>query len=409
VNPIGSPFSIVCLSSQEWAGDLPTNRQQIMSRAAARGHAVLFVETGSFFGAQLWRVVRGPGRRSLVRRLFATERVGPGIRVRKAVNVIPWRTKYRPASVINSVVTAAVLERFARDLPQPVVLWIYDPASAWLIGSCGESIAVYDCVDDYVEQAVGRRRRALVARADQLAARRSALVFATTPTLVERKRALNAETHLVPNGSDADRFRPAADRRLAAAEVAALSRPVLGFAGNLTSVKVDFSLLEALARARPDWTLLLVGPSRRDSAHELGRLLERSNVRWVGPKKHEELPAYLAAFDVGLIPYRATPYTSNCFPLKVYEYLAAGKPIVASGLPELRGMEPDVVVAGGLEQFIDAVSSAVDRSTADDVARRAAIAEANTWEGRANRLLTLVSSALDGPAPTRATSGPAAP
>ncbi len=396
------PFSIVCLSSQEWAADLPTNRQQVMRRAAERGHQVLFVETGSFLGALLWQLVAGPGRRSLARRLVATEVAAPGVRVRRAVNLLPWRTKYRAAAAVNCRVTGLVLRRLVRRLPQPVVLWVYDPTAAWLIGSCGERLAVYDCVDDYVEQAGGGRRRRLAAAADEYAARCSALVFATTRSLYERKLRLNPATHHVPNAGDARRFRMAGDRGAAAPEVAGLPRPVLGFAGNLTAVKVDFALLEELARARPGWTVLLVGPRRRDCARELERLLRLPNLRWVGPKAHEELPRYVAAFDVALIPYRETAYTRSCFPLKVYEYLAAGKPVVATGLPELRGLEPDVVVAAAQGRaFIEAVELALGRTGPDDQARRAAIAEANTWEARVARLLALVSSTLAGASPGR--------
>ncbi len=404
------PFSIVCLSSQEWACDLPTNRQQIMRRAAERGHRVLFVETGSFLGTLLLRLLLEPRRASLARRLFASEAVAPRVRVRRALNVLPWRTRYRTASTLNCRLTAPVLRALGRRLPRPLVLWVYDPLAAWLIGSCGEALAVYDCVDDYVEQA-GRdpRRRALAAAGDEWATRRSALVFATTRSLYERKRRLNPRTYLVPNAGDSVLFQRAGDSGIVASEVARLARPVLGFAGNLTAEKVDFALLEAVARARPAWTLLLVGPGQRDCREELGRLARLPNVRWVGAKPHHELPRYVAAFDVGVIPYRWTAYTKSCFPLKLYEYLAAGKPVVATGLPELRGMEPDVVVVDGVQPFVEAVALALERSSEEDRARRRAIAEANTWDARAARLLALVASAVEGdgqaPAPGASVMG----
>src|SRR5206468_6012611 len=162
---------------------------------------------------------------------------------------------------------------------------------------------------------------------------------------------VNPRTQLVPNAADAELFRPAVARSTASADVSELPRPVLGFAGNITSSKIDFPLLLAVAKAQPRWTFLIVGPSRRESVRELTRLLELPNVHWVGHKPHDQLPQYVAAFDVGLIPYRETAYTRNCFPLKLYEYLAAGKPVVASGLPELRDMEPDVVLVEGVRNF----------------------------------------------------------
>jgi glycosyltransferase involved in cell wall biosynthesis len=386
-------FSIVCLSSQEWRVDLPTNRQQIMLRAARRGHEVVFVETGSFVAWHLWKTVVRRDR-SLWRRLVRSEEAAPGIRVRKAPNLLPWGKKYRLPNAINRLVTAAVLRRLARRQTQPVVLWIYDPTFAALAGASGEAFAVYDCVDDYVEQNGGdARRRALLAEGDERAANASRLVFATSRPLYERQRRVNAHTHLVPNGGDYDHFRAAADRAIAASETEGLPRPVIGFAGNLTEAKVDFSLLEQLVLTR-DWTLLLLGPVRCDAEAALRRLLEHPNAHWLGEQPYQELPRYVAAFDVALIPYASNAYTRSCFPLKLYEYLAAGKPVVASGVPELAGMEPDVVVAESAEAFVAAVDHALSLTGDTDRARRFALASRNTLDARAGRLLELIAEEL---------------
>ncbi len=126
----------------------------------------------------------------------------------------------------------------------------------------------------------------------------------------------------------------------------------------------------------------------------LERLARRSNVRWVGPKPYSELPKYVAAFDVGLIPYVSNAYTRSCFPLKLYEYLAAGKPVVASGLPELAGMEPDVVLVDGAAAFVDAINAALGHLSDADRIRRMEVASHNSWETRAGRLLALVQVEL---------------
>jgi glycosyltransferase involved in cell wall biosynthesis len=387
-------FSIICLSPQDWRVDLPTNRQQIMLRAARRGHEVLFVETGYFLGRHFWSLLRGPDRRSLARRLFSTEKAAPGVRLRKAVNLLPWGAKYRLPNSVNCAITARFVRRVADALPKPVVLWIYDPVASRMAGSCGEEFAVYDCVDDYVEQTTSRRGRALVAACDLTAAARSQLVFATSTTMYERQRGVNAETHLVPNVGDYEHFVGAGDRSVVASEVADLPRPVLGFAGNFLASKVDFNLLERVARARGDWTLLLIGPSTLETQHVLERLARRSNVRWVGPKPYSELPKYVAAFDVGLIPYVSNAYTRSCFPLKLYEYLAAGKPVVASGLPELAGMEPDVVLEDDAATFVDAIDAALGHLSDADRIRRMEVASRNSWDTRAGTLLGLVQREL---------------
>ena len=389
-------FSIVCLSPQEWEIDLPTNRQQVMRRAAALGHEVLFVETGHFLGIHFWHLLRAGDRVSLVRRLTSNETASPGLLVCKALNLVPWREKYHLANRFDCWVTAMILRRTARRLPRPIVLWLYDPCSARMAGKCGEELAVYDCVDDYAEQ-VGSdpRRRELAVTESRRAAQRAQLVFATTSELCQRMRIINEKSHLVPNAGDFAHFSVAANRALAAPEVRDLPRPVLGFAGNFLAAKVDFSLLKNVALARPEWTLLLVGPTRPDTADELAGLTQLPNVHWAGFKPYADLPAYVAAFDVALIPYVSNDYTRNCFPLKLYEYLAAGKPVVASGLPQLARMDPDVVLTAGLDEFIEAVREALCRRDDQDRRRRVQLAAENTWEMRTERLLDLVCSELD--------------
>lgn len=392
---LAPPFSIVCLSPQQWAVALPTNRQQIMRRAAERGHQVLFVETGRFLGTHLIQLLRGPRRRSLARRLFSGERVAPGVIVRKAFNILPWGQRYRISSSVNGRVSARIVSRAARRLLHPHVTWLYDPIATWAIGTSGDSFAVYDCVDDYMEQTSGDRNRRLVAAADRRAARMSRLVFATSSPLYERHSKVNPKTHLVRNVGDFEHFAPAVDRSLAPPALQHLARPVLGFAGNFLAGKVDLDLVDGLAASLEAGSLVLVGPAPDAKvAERLRATASRPNVLWLGPVAYESLPSVVSAFDICTIPYLENEYTRSCFPLKLFEYLAAGKPVIASGLPELRGMEPDVTVVSGLSAFRTAISAAEQLVGPEDVRRRKAIARENTWDVRTSRLLELIAGEI---------------
>ena len=394
---IDVPFSIVCLSPLEWAVPLPTNRQQIMRRAAERGHPVLFVETGEFLGAHLLQLITGPGRRSLVRRLFTGEHVAPGVTVRKALNVLPWGQRYRSSDAVNGRVNGWVVARAARRLAHPRVTWLYDPRATWAIGKADDVFGVYDCVDDYTEQAAGARNRALIAAADHRAAMLSRLVFTTSTPLYERHTQANPNTYLVRNVGEYAHFAPATDRNRAPQELRDLPRPVRGFAGHFLPGKVDFDLLDDLIASLDTGSLVLAGPpADSGTARRLEGAARHQNVVWLGPVRYQELPSVVAAFDVALIPYVANEYTRSCFPLKLFEYLAAGKPVVASGLPELAGMEPDVTVVAGSDAFRAAIDSAAKTGNGTDVTRRQTIAAANTWDSRTSRLLSLIARELKG-------------
>jgi glycosyltransferase involved in cell wall biosynthesis len=386
---------VVCLSPQLWRVDLPTNRQQVMTRVARSGHRVLYVETGDFIGRHVVQRLRRPDRRALLRQLVSGEPVARGIHAIKAPTIAPWGHRFRFATWLNARLTARMVRRKLRENGDPAVLWLYDPCFAACIGRSGERFAVYDCVDDYAEQAGNdRRKRALLSAQDALAASRSRLVFATAAGLAERHLKNNRKTHLVRNVGDYAHFSRAADESIASEIRAERPGPVIGFAGNFLANKVDFELLEAIATRRPDWVLLLVGPARDDTRSAVHALAERENVRWLGPIAYDELPRYVAAFDVATIPYLRNAYTRNCFPLKTYEYLAAGKPVVASGLPELERMEPHVVVAADAEGFIAAIDDALSLRSESHISIRQELAAANTWETRTARLLELVGAEL---------------
>ena len=390
---VSAPFTIVCVSPQLWDTDLPTNRQQIMLRAAGFGHEIVFVETTQFLGRDLWQLARGPrgGAKTFFRRLFVGERVAERITVRKAPWLAPWARRLRWANWLDTTLTAAVVRTIVRRIDGPVVLWLYDAASSSLVGRCAETAAVYDCVDDHIEVASGNpRMHALLAAADARAARSATIVTTTTKPLYARHHAANPRTYLVPNVGDYRHFAPAASRGIAAAEVAALPRPVLGFTGNVVAWKVDFELLVEAARRRPEWSLVLVGPAEPDALEHLSRLTAFPNVHHLGARSYDRVPEYVAGFDVGLCPYLWNAYARSVFPLKLYEYLAAGKPVVASGTPDLAGMEPDVRLVRGADEFVLAVEDVLALDGDDDRVRRMTLAAANTWESRTRRIIELI-------------------
>jgi teichuronic acid biosynthesis glycosyltransferase TuaH len=255
---------------------------------------------------------------------------------------------------------------------------------------------VFYGTDDLVAGAAltGAGSRYLVA-AERRQLAKADTVIAISPVLAAKWSARHPDVRLVPNGCDAAHF--AADDLPRPADVT-LAGPVAGFAGHL-SERIDLAMLDAVAAT--GISLLLVGPRQPTFAMaRLDALLARPNVQWVGPKPFAELPAYLACMDVGLTPYARSDFNLASFPLKTLEYLAAGRPVVASDLPAHHWLDTGhVTIAGTPEAFAArAVALAAARSGPAEVAARRAVAAGHTWAARAAEIAAVLGL---GETPTR--------
>ena len=272
------------------------------------------------------------------------------------------------------------------------IAWFVVPHPGFLAGHLGEDLCVYYCIDDYA--AHPGVDAALIGARDDALSRRADLVFVAPPSLVEAKRALNANTVFSPHGVDVALFARAAEPSTVVADGARdLARPVIGYFGSLHEW-IDFELIEWLARERPQWTFLLVG----HVATEPGGLRALANVRLVGAQPYASLPTWAKAFDAAIIPYRLNRQVANANPLKLREYLATGKPVVSVRNAEIEKFADSVHIADTREAFLAALERALAEDTpAAALARRAAVAD-QTWDRRVEAIVDRVADTLARPA-----------
>jgi glycosyltransferase involved in cell wall biosynthesis len=293
-------------------------------------------------------------------------------------------------------VTSRLVQRQLRQVVRRLDARVQAIVSTWLFvdvyGALDERRRVYWWLDDPAGAAAywGESAERL-SQADERLGRASDLVVAVTDGAVRRweERAVPA-VHL-PNGCDAaffagvDELQPPADVRLRG--------PIAGVVGHINS-RTDLALLEAVANTGIG--LLLIGPKDPDFEPErFDRLTARENVQHVGPKRFEQLPAYLKAIDVGLVPYGHTEFNRHSFPMKALEYLAAGRPVVATSLPAMKWLKTDLIaLADAPDAF--AASVAGEAARARDpilIRRRREFASTHSWEQRAARLADLLGAA----------------
>lgn len=388
-------YDIVCCAPDPWYS-IWRNRQQIMS-LLAEANRILFVEPRAYLRPALAAFWRGEwGLRDLTR--SSVEPVRPGL----------WRFQYPVYAPISgryplSLWTYRLQVRALRRAMQGLgfsrpLLWLYRPDDRDLVGQLGERLVIYHVVDEYsayeegYEDRVAPGKREAVRRKEQALLGQADLVFAVSRPLWEAKRPFNPHTHLIPNGVNYEAFR-AAVGTVPPEDLAAVPAPRVGYVGNLNE-KVDLLLLRRLAEARPDRSLVLVGPvSLRFDLHLLDAL-RLPNVHFLGQKPVEALPRYVANLDVCLMPYKQNEWTRHISPLKMYEYLACGKPIVSTGIPAAQEFAHLLYLAEDADAFLALVERALEEDDPVLAAARQAEASKHTWRARVEEMSALIEAAL---------------
>ena len=386
-------FDIICISSIDW-DFIWQGHQEIMSTLAAQGHRVLFLENTGVRAPQVRDI---PRVRQRVRNWwkgtkgFREER--PNLFVYSPI-VLPM-----PYSGLARWVNRTLLLRSIRRWMRAVgfyrpIVWTFlpTPLTLDLIRDLDPQLAVYYCIDDFASSSIGARR---IVTSEERLFRTADLVFVTSEKLRQRAAQHSQRVHLFPFGVKFEAFDKVRDEATAPPDdVARLPRPVVGYVGGLHQW-VDQDLVAAVAARLPDASIVLVGPEQTD----LSALRTAPNIHLLGMKAHQELPQYVKAFDVGLVPYKLTEYTANVYPTKLNEYLVMGLPVVATDLPEIRRFNAEhgdiVSVAGGADGFAAAVREALGGSSQAERERRVAVAHGNSWVSRIAAMTGLMEEALD--------------
>jgi len=364
------PDKIVMLSTADWDAPLWTNKQQVASRLAG-DFKIIYVEPLAAVGSGNRKLLAGGARET-----------AEGITVYRPPAALPFGNKLPPVNLSNVARVAGGLNALLRDrgFTEPL-LWCYPPASAPFLSRLPHALSCYDCVDDY--SAFPGAWGTIIRRMERQLIRGVDAVFTTAQSLYEEKRRFNPRTHFVPNVADFDHFHQATTAA-PPPRLREMPRPVIGFIGAL-NYKIDSDFLEVLFRLRPQWSFVFVGPDRGMGVERFAGV---PNAHFLGRKEIAELPALMAGFDACMIPYKINRYIAGVLPLKFFEYLATGKPIIATRMPELLKFAPLIDLAANPDEFVQAL----EKRLADDRHRepRLALARENSWEHRIGAMLSIL-------------------
>ena len=217
-------------------------------------------------------------------------------------------------------------------------------------------------------------------------------MLASAPALAERLRTISANVMDAPNVADTDLFCRALEPGPLDPGMAALPTPRIVFTGAIAAAKLDLTMLARMARLRPSWSFALVGPVGTGDPHtDVSALASEPNVHLLGLRSYTQLPAVLRAADAGLIPYARNELTNSIFPMKVYEYLAAGLPVIATPLPALANVAA-VRTAPDAEGVVALLEQALSEDSPEHRAGRSRAAREHSWDRRLEEIAAAIEA-----------------
>lgn len=265
---------------------------------------------------------------------------------------------------------------------QPVVYYS-SAAHVDLVKKFNPSLVVFDSVDEPSDEF------AMWKPYYQRALHTADVVLATSDKLYEMARKTNPHTYLVPNGCDYHHFSQAASGMLPVpTDLKDIARPVIGYIG-VVATWCDLQLVERIAHEFAHCSVVMVGP-----LYNISRVPRASNLLWLGFKPYEQLAAYAGSFDVGIIPFKRSSMIEAVNPIKMWEYMAAGLPVVTTDIPETTKYGDLILTSRNQSEFMHNLLRSLNEDTLEQKTRRMELARMNSWEQRARQIVNIIETRL---------------
>ncbi|MCA9010879.1 MAG: glycosyltransferase [Planctomycetaceae bacterium] len=294
---------------------------------------------------------------------------------------LPGHMRAKFVGNCNARIASVFINRVIRQLAfHNPLIWTFGYNTASLIRHLSGRLRIYDCGDNFEAFARNDRQRKLVRFYETETCKAADLVFACTEELAEARSAPDRATYAVPCAAELEFFGQAIlDDTVVPADIAGFAKPVIGYVGGCDPLRLDLDLIRHVASTHPEWSLVFVGYIW--FGFDKGKLADLPNVHFLGSKSYSNFPAYLKGMDVCIAPFHRNELTRYGDMLKIYEYLASGRPVVSTTNPAARRLEPTVRIADDPVDFVAAIEAEL---TAPESARdqRMLAVQPHNWDNR---------------------------
>lgn len=383
---------IICFSNEDW--DEYWRRRQHLMWHLSKYYKILFIEPPLSFPNGL----NGPFKRRDCELDYRRKIVGAlRLKFLRKINssiftwyfMLPfhcWVTaKISFLRPINHFISKHILLRMFKKfkIDNPIV-WVSQPywlewISFDLLNKLGR--VMYDMADDYLlYPGLSKKSLEMIARNERVLLEKASRTFAVSEEIKSRKEKLSRNISVIPNGVDADKFRNCNGGKLKG-----YTTPIIGYMGNIAPGLIDIPLVERLARFNANWSIVMIGSVNMD----VSALKEFKNIFFLGKVPYDDLPLYANDFSVAIMPFSRVGYFKTFDPLKMYEYMAMGKPVVTVDFPRAYDFKDVLYLAKTPEEFVLQVNEALKNGVNKKLLEK--IIQENTWEVRASDIMKVLS------------------
>lgn len=287
------------------------------------------------------------------------------------------------------VLTMKIIQHRAA-LKSPILL-IFIPNMGCVVGHLHEKSVVYYCIDELM--AYEQVNSQIFAAMENDLLKKADCMITCSKSLLERKGRHIRHAYHVPHGVDWQHFQRTLHGDLEIPhDIRHLKKPVVGYFGFISDDWIDFDLINYIARQKPEWNVVLIGKTKAD----LSGVLSGDNIHFLGVKDFALLPAYSKAFDVAIIPFKINQLTQDSNPLKLYEYLSSGLPVVSVRIPEIEKYAGTIRIADDPQSFVREIQDALRGNSRESALLRSEAMRHETWEDRVERISEIISAHAGG-------------
>lgn len=383
-NKVFTEQDIIFFSSDDWNSGLKTSKYHLATRLA-RNNRVFFINSIG---------LRTPSASTRdAKRIFAklSGFFKGVVKVRENLFVytpiaIPFQGIGFVRFLNNSIIMSQIKMIMAKFGVRYPLVWTFLPNSFGVVRRISKRALIYYCVDDM--SAFKNVPAYVIHKLDEELTKKADMVFAVSKELFEKKRLLNKNTFYSPHGVDFELFNKAVTENPAEkpVEIPDIPKPIIGFYGLISSDWIDYGLVKFISDKRPDWSFVFVGKIDRikDSPPEA------KNIYYIPVKPYEELYRYSRLFDAAILPFNVNKLTIHSHPLKILEYLAAGKPVVSIKIPEILKYEDVIEIAEDREDFLNKIEKCLKNNSQESIGKRVKLASQNSWEKRFDEIHNII-------------------